>query len=149
MEACRRIRSPGCPGSVVVLNFVGLVVGRAGLRDGTAGELMRAVNVISNVDDSSGVEEGASADSWGRNAKEREGGVGVQFGAESSLVRDLWSGVDSDGALSQDSVEGRLEADGLIHKEVILGEGDWKPCFEHEGERELKPRSLLVVVIID
>ena len=68
VETCRRIRNPGCPGSIVVLNFVSLVVGIARLRDGTAGELMRAVNVISNVNDSVRVEEGTSADSWGRQS---------------------------------------------------------------------------------
>ena len=99
VERGRSIRDPGCPGLIVVLNFVSLVVGRAGLRDGTAGELMRAVNVISNVDDSSGLEERASGDSWSRDTEEGDGGVGVWFGAEGSLVRDLGGGVDSDGAL--------------------------------------------------
>jgi hypothetical protein len=124
VETGRRIRDPGCPGLIVVLDFVSLVVGRAGLRDGTAGELMRAVNVISNVDDSSGMEEGASGDSWSRDTEEGEGGVGVWFGAEGSLVSDLRGSVDSNIALGQDSVKGRLEAEGLVHKKVILREGD-------------------------
>ena len=46
-------------------------------------------------------------------------------------------------------MKGRLEAEGLIHEEVVLGKSDGKPCFEHEGERELKPRSVPVVAIKD
>ena len=99
VETGRRIRDPGCPGFIVVLNFVSLVVGRAGLRDGTAGELMRAVNVISNVDDGSGLEERATGDSRSGDTEEGEGGVGVWFGAEGSLVRDFWCSVDSDAAI--------------------------------------------------
>ena len=46
-------------------------------------------------------------------------------------------------------MKGRLEAEGLVHKEVILREGDWKPCLEHEGERELEPSSLPIIVVED
>jgi hypothetical protein len=149
VETGRRIRDPGCPGFIVVLNFVSLVVGRAGLRDGTAGELMRAVDVISNVDDSSGLEDGATGDSRSGNTEEGEGGVGVWFRAEGSLVGDFRGGVNSDVALGEDAVEGCLEADGLVDQEVILREGNGKPSLEHEGERELEPSSLPIIVVED
>ena len=99
VETGRRIRDPGCPGFIVVLNFVSLVVGRAGLRDGTAGELMRAVDVISNVDNGSGLEERASGDSRSGDTEEGKGRVGVWFGAEGGLIGDLGGSVNSDVAL--------------------------------------------------
>ena len=61
----------------------------------------------------------------------------------------LWGGVNSDVTFGKDAVEGRLEADGLVDQEFILREGDGKPCLEHEGERELEPSSLPIVVVKD
>ena len=46
-------------------------------------------------------------------------------------------------------MEGSLEAEGLVHQEVILRKGDWEPCLEHEGERELEPSSLPIVMVED